>query len=441
MNPMWSRELKSFLMRRMPGQLVIQLTDKCNALCPQCDMRVTAQFNRSTLSLDHIRKAIDAAAEKGVAVLSFTGGEPLLFFDDLLALIDYANQAGIRFVRTGTNAFLFARPNARNWERRVHSVADKLARTSLRNFWISIDSAIPNVHDKLRGFQGLTAGIEKAIPIFHEYGLYPSANLGLNRMVGGERTWNVAIDDNSPEESQDKFYLTFQQAIEDFYKLVIDMGFTIVNCCYPMSSLGYGSTDQHAIYAATSTDRIVSFSMKERATLYRALLNTVPQFRSKIRIFSPLTSLYALHKQHSNENKNPYSCRGGLDFFFMNSRNGDVYPCGYRGDDNLGKYWQLNLHDRAHHATCTKCDWECFRDPSELAGPILESLTHPLQLLKRIRRDREYFLYWIQDLRYYRACNYFDGRKPLNTGRLHAFSKNCRSIDQSKLEQAYDGIK
>ncbi|MEP9410851.1 MAG: hypothetical protein HRF42_05505 [Candidatus Brocadia sp.] len=36
---------------RVPGQLVIQLTDKCNARCPQCSMRVSENYKRSTLPI------------------------------------------------------------------------------------------------------------------------------------------------------------------------------------------------------------------------------------------------------------------------------------------------------------------------------------------------------------------------------------------------------
>ena len=54
---------------RIPGQLVIQLTDRCNAFCPQCGMRVTKKFKRSTLSADNVKRIIDAAAQKGVNVV------------------------------------------------------------------------------------------------------------------------------------------------------------------------------------------------------------------------------------------------------------------------------------------------------------------------------------------------------------------------------------
>ena len=52
-------------------------------------------------------------------VISFTGGEPLLLLEDVAALIRHAGRAGIRFIRTGTNGFLFARPDSPGFEARV----------------------------------------------------------------------------------------------------------------------------------------------------------------------------------------------------------------------------------------------------------------------------------------------------------------------------------
>ena len=39
----------SLLRGRVPGQLVIQYTDACNARCPQCGMRTTERYLRSKL--------------------------------------------------------------------------------------------------------------------------------------------------------------------------------------------------------------------------------------------------------------------------------------------------------------------------------------------------------------------------------------------------------
>lgn len=68
--------LKLLLKQRIPGQLVVQVTDRCNATCPQCGMRVSRVFPRSRLELGRLFSIIDAAAEKGIQALSFTGGEP-----------------------------------------------------------------------------------------------------------------------------------------------------------------------------------------------------------------------------------------------------------------------------------------------------------------------------------------------------------------------------
>ncbi|OQX09511.1 MAG: hypothetical protein BWK76_22075 [Desulfobulbaceae bacterium A2] len=97
----------SLLRGRIPGQVVIQYTDRCNAACPQCGMRRTESFPRATLGPDNARRVIDAAAARGVKALSLTGGEPLLHLDEVIALIDHAAAAGIPFIRTGTNGFLF----------------------------------------------------------------------------------------------------------------------------------------------------------------------------------------------------------------------------------------------------------------------------------------------------------------------------------------------
>ena len=144
-------------------------------------MRVTEKFSRSTLQTEKIKRTIDAAAQKGVSAVSFTGGEPLLDIDRLVALIRYAGKAGIPFIRTGTNGYIFANSDKKGFLKRVEEIAKKLADTPLRNFWISLDSALPHVHESMRGFEGMVRGLEKALPVFHESGLYPSVNLGLNR--------------------------------------------------------------------------------------------------------------------------------------------------------------------------------------------------------------------------------------------------------------------
>lgn len=407
--------LSGLLKGRTPGQLVIQYTDACNAHCPQCGMRVGSGFARSTLAVAEVKKIIMTAALNNFQALSLTGGEPLLRLDEVCALLDYAGRAGITFLRTGSNGFVFRGADKPDFSERIERLADQLAATPIRNFWISIDSCDPATHEKMRGLPGVVEGIARALPIFHERGLYPSANLGLNRNLAGEERADGARLAAAGEAAFRQFY---EAAFSRFYEFVISLGFTIVNVCYPMS---LDSEDEDAglkaVYEATSTSDIVAFDRRERVLLYETLSRVIPRFRSRIRIFTPLCSLKALAAQHEGRPEAAYPCRGGLDYFFIEAASGRTFPCGYRGEDDYGDFSRKKWR-RAPVKDCRLCDWECFRDPSELFGPWLELRRNPAALWRRWRREPEFFRLWYRDLAYYRACAYFDGRRPPDYSRL-----------------------
>jgi MoaA/NifB/PqqE/SkfB family radical SAM enzyme len=431
------RNLQTFTRYRIPGQLVIQMTNHCNAQCPQCGMRATAKIPRRRLDHKQIKRILDAAADKGVQAVSFTGGEPFLFQDDLIRCIEYASGIGIPYIRTGTNGFIFRRSDGADFTDRIKALADRLAGAGLRNFWISLDSAVPEVHEKMRGLPGVVKGVEKALPIFHAAGLFPSANLGLNRMVGGQATAALnPLSFPSAEAYLTAFYLSFKEALNRFYDLVRSMGFTMVNTCYPMSiSAEEQSTGLQAVYAATTVDTVVRFTDAEKAALYKVLLDTIPEYRRYLRIFSPLSSIYALHR-HYLKQKDPaaaFGCRGGIDFFFIDANDGNTYPCGYRGRENLGKFWALNPALLKLEANCRRCDWECFRDPSELCAPLLQALHRPRQLVRHMSRDKLYRRLWLEDIHYYYACEFFDARRPPDFKRLRARAKIISHFRRSDL--------
>jgi MoaA/NifB/PqqE/SkfB family radical SAM enzyme len=409
--------VKTLLKKRVPGQLVIQFTDRCNASCPQCGMRGTLDFQRSDLDTDKASEIIDAAAKKGIQSLSFTGGEPLLRKKDLIRLIRCAVDSGIPYVRTGTNGFLFTGAGSKGFEKRVGLLAEQLAGSGLRNFWISVDSTVPGVHESMRGLPGVIEGIRKALPVFHENGLYPSANLGINRNIT-KKTMDLDPSSFKTERHYlDAFHKAFREGFREFYSFVAGMGFTIVNSCYPMSV--EPGTGLDAVYTASSKDRVVRFTDAEKHELYKALYLTIPEFRDIIRIFTPRTSLYSLMAETSDSmaKKNTgYPCRGGVDFFFIDAAGGRTYPCGYRGKDDLGPFPDLDIQSIGnqsigHKAHCRECHWECFRDPSELAGPFLNLFSNPFGVAARFMKNGTYLRLWLEDLAYYRRCGWFDGRK------------------------------
>lgn len=404
---------------RIPMQFVVQITDRCNAKCPQCGMRVTEKFSRTRIPLDTLYRIIDAAAAKNAAAISFTGGEPLLYLDDLVDLIRYTGRAGIPFIRTGTNGFLLANPDDPGFDKRVRRAVETLAATPLRNFWISLDSAEPSVHDAMRGFPGLTAGISKALPVFHEAGIFPAANLGLNRNTGGEGSLPVAANPDEAESDNhiEGFSLAAESALDRFFGVARDMGFTMVNVCYPMSS----ADGTAPVYEARSESKVVNFGKREKAALFSALLKVIPRHRSKIRIFTPLSDLFALSEYYSGNAALARPCHGGKDFFFIEAKTADTYPCGYRGGENLGPFQDLDDNVRRKAPFCRECDWECFRDPSQLLGPFADIFTHPVKLARYFAKKPRLTRLWLSDLSYYRACENFNGRNSPNMKALARF--------------------
>jgi hypothetical protein len=282
-------------------------------------------------------------------------------------------------------------------------------------------------------------GIEKALPIFHAHGIYPSANLGINRNMGGPQTRDLRPSDfNDRTAYLRAFARVYRQAFRRFYRHIIDLGFTMVNTCYPMS-IGSGEAEErlHPVYAATAIGDVVRFSADEKATLFGALLDTIPRFRSRIRIFSPLCALYTLRRHYEGGasgqtdpvgNSGGYSCRGGLDFWFVDAKDGHAYPCGYRGGEDHGPFEEMPAATPKTASGCNLCDWECFRDPSELFGPLLEGLGSPMRLLKRLIRDPQFLRYWSQDIVYYRACGYFDGRQAPRPDRIRGSGTSARPV-------------
>lgn len=396
--------------RGRPRQVVLQLTDRCNAACPQCGMNVTRGGERGDLDVETAKSIIDRCARLGVAALSLTGGEPFLS-PRLFELLEYAHRAGIPAVRTGTNGSPFARPDSPDFTDRVSRLAERLARSRVRNVWISLDSADAATHEAGRGLPGLVAGLARALPILAAHGIYPTANLALNRFLGGPE----------PLHGQgEALYAATVRGLTRFFRTAIELGFTLANCCYPMSDTDRGLGDR-AVYAATAADARVTFTAQEKRELFRALRHVVPRQRSAIRIFTPLCAASALERSAAEPGFATRPCLGGRSFFFVNRR-GDTFPCGYRGGENLGPFRRFDPDRRPADAPCRACDWECFRDPSELLGPLGDMFSGPTGWWRLLRGDARQRRLWLDDLRYFAACDFFDGRLPPRPEKLARFA-------------------
>jgi MoaA/NifB/PqqE/SkfB family radical SAM enzyme len=397
-------ELFALLFGRLPGQVVIQITNYCNASCPQCGMRKTAAMDRHELDECRIKGMLDQCARNGVEAVSLTGGEPFLGMEKILELLDYGVRRGIPYMRSGTNGYMFARYGRAAGTEEADRFAQNLAATGIRNFWISLDSADSETHEAMRDLPGVVEGIRAALPLFHARGLYPAANLGINRNLAGP-----PVPPLEGPGDEDRFFQAFRQGFISFFAKALDLGFTMANVCYPMSFAQAGLAGEEGTpYGAISGDPAVDFSPAELRLVFKALLETVPRFRDRIRIFTPLSVLYALSRE---DGASLFPCLGGCSYFYIDSRDGHVYPCGYRGGDDLGEDLaaaiQRGLKTKPF---CLKCHWECFRDPSQLFGMARYMIRHPLRCFIKKEIDPELRKLWFADIGYYIRNDFFNGR-------------------------------
>jgi MoaA/NifB/PqqE/SkfB family radical SAM enzyme len=362
-------------------------------------MRREAELRRVKLSAETVRKALRDCAETGVEAVSFTGGEPFIDIPEILSLLEYAGDLGIPYLRSGTNGYMFAPRGKAAGSDQLIPFVEAVVKSPLRNFWISMDSADSETHERLRGLPGVIDGIVKALPEFHGRGFYPAVNLGINRRIAGGM-----IPPLGEREDEETFLESFRRGFSAFFAKAVSMGFTMANVCYPMSFETL-ETEKPA-YGAVSDDIMVRFSPGELRLVFQALLETIPAFRKSIRIFTPLSALYALSRENSRDLLFP--CLGGICYFYMDSQDGRIYPCGYRGDEDMGaSVAELRKPRNGQKPFCKKCRWECFMDPSQLFGILRQAIRGFGKAL-----DRQMLRLWFADVKYYLACDLFDGRKP-----------------------------
>jgi MoaA/NifB/PqqE/SkfB family radical SAM enzyme len=373
-------------------------------------------MERHQLDAAQFKKLIDQCSRHGIDAVSLTGGEPFINIDEALRLLEYAGRRGIRYLRSGTNGYMFTPGRSCGDVGGVEQFARALAATGIRNFWISMDSADTETHEAMRGLPGVVEGIRNALPVFHAHGLYPAVNLGINRNISGPTIASLGVSGAVPGDER-RFLEAFKKGFANFLSKAIAMGFTMANVCYPMSSEQTGLSGEKPVYGAISDDSLVNFSPLELRLVFRALLEVIPDFRRMIRIFTPLSVLYAL----SRKDKAPlFPCLGGIRYFFVDSRDGHLYPCGFRGDQDLGGDLDQAIRQAGKAKPfCKKCHWECFADPSQLFGMARYLVRHPIRAFLKKEFGAERFKdpimlkLWLLDIKYYVHNDFFDGRRPM----------------------------
>ncbi len=135
------------------AQLKISLTPDCNNNCAICLNETTRSENgqRTGLSLKVIRELIDEAATLGMVGTYWTGGEPLLEYENLLSLIEYSCEKGLVPTVVTNGGLIAARGNYREMNRRLlqrtglydlapSEIVSSLKTAGLGRIYFSVDS-------------------------------------------------------------------------------------------------------------------------------------------------------------------------------------------------------------------------------------------------------------------------------------------------------------
>ncbi len=139
-----------------PITVVWNFTNRCNLNCLHCHQDSSPFAPFSELTPSQVFKVIDNMSDAGVAVLTFSGGEPLLR-KDLYDAIERANDSGM-LCTIASNGTLM-----------TSEVAKNLAKAGIRRVEIGLDGATPETHDFLRNkpgsFEATVEGIKNCAAV------------------------------------------------------------------------------------------------------------------------------------------------------------------------------------------------------------------------------------------------------------------------------------
>ncbi len=134
--------LNKFTNKKVPYSAQIELTLRCNAICPFCSIHLIPKHLKSNEMTTHqIKLLIDQISELGVNALSFTGGEPTLR-KDLPELVYHAGVIHDFMNGIATNGYLMPQ-----------LLKEKSRLDGLDYILLSLDYPTAELHDKMRGIK------------------------------------------------------------------------------------------------------------------------------------------------------------------------------------------------------------------------------------------------------------------------------------------------
>ncbi len=128
---------------------VLRLGFECNEKCVFCNFTPESEPAFHRLTTDEAKEFVKRFAASSHSELSISGGEPTIR-KDLLEIISYARNLGVRQIQIQTNAVMIG-----------ERYASELKEAGLTDAFVAFHSHIPEIQDKLTGLEG---SFDKVVP-------------------------------------------------------------------------------------------------------------------------------------------------------------------------------------------------------------------------------------------------------------------------------------
>ncbi|MFX0092338.1 MAG: radical SAM protein [Candidatus Hodarchaeota archaeon] len=193
--------------------LYIPVTIFCNLNCVHCNIWKTRLPSEVSLEkrCEFISYIGKVSPDTQVAL---TGGEPFTRPDILYKLLSTSKRTSLPTLVT-TNGTLVTR-----------ELAEKAVREGLQTIFISLDSHLPEIHDRIKGVPGTFDKAVQAIKHFQKVkkDLNTNLKIGINAILG---SWNMESLDKLVEYFQDELkieVITFNplQSVEPSHESLLD---------------------------------------------------------------------------------------------------------------------------------------------------------------------------------------------------------------------------
>jgi len=293
-----------------PGYCQFAINNACNARCGFCGFALDKLPRKDWhyVEREGALEAIDILYRQAVRYLELTGGEPTLH-PDLLEFVRHASGLGMK-VMLVTNAGLL----------KPHRVRE-LAAAGLSSFFISIDAADVETHERNRGLPGVCERIREANAVIAELGLHSTASVTMSRLVDYD-------------------------ALPDFLK---SLGFKGVTFSYPLTKLDSN-------HLSFSDSDLVNYSDAELLQAFEQ----VKALKKRFQVVNPTASLSEMQRFVRGEEQR-FPCLAGFKYFYLDWHL-NLWRC-HNWDRPMCHIKDFDGSQRVRDG-CTKCMIDCYRDSS-----------------------------------------------------------------------------